>query len=689
MTQYIEDQVGFFINRQEHHKFRKDIAFSLDDIAADEALSLDRRATKAHARVMEREEVVVFPFEKIACTRVMLHIPDYPHPPARHLGRRISHMLNEPSIGGISNNAAYYGHVISAGFEGVRAEIAEQLGMRQAEPEAVDFLENQLDLLNNLENFANRIRDAALQAGNETVYKSFCSIPLHGAASFLEALQFLRFLNFALRYENPTHSPFGRFDQYMYPFFKKDRDAGMSYDEALELVSDFFICLNRDSDIYFGIQQGDNGQAMMLGGVDAQGDCAYTELSEICIRASLDLGVIDPKINLRVDKDTPLEVFRLGTQLTKKGLGFPQYSNDDIVIPALAGFGYDLEDARDYAVAGCWEFVIPNYGAEGINYEAMSFVKIVNDAMREKLAGCECFEEFMSCVEDGIDAEMREIDAAFHVTPTRCSPMNSLLSKQAINRGMDISKCAKYNNFGVHGPGIATAVDSLAVIKKYVFDEASLSPEDLIDAVDNDFTGYEDMWHTFRYDAPKMGNDDDYVDDIAVELIEIYSRVLKKYKNGHGGVYRPGTGSAMYYMWVSEDIGASPDGRRKGEPLPANYSPSLNIKLDGPLSMFRSFCKPDLKKACNGGPVTLELHDSVFRNEESIDKVAMLVRAFIGLGGHQLQLNAVNAERLRKAQASPELYRNLVVRVWGWSGYFVELSKEYQDHIITRAALGV
>ena len=145
----------------------------------------------------------------------------------------------------------------------------------------------------------------------------------------------------------------------------------------------------------------------------------------------------------------------------------------------------------------------------------------------------------------------------------------------------------------------------------------------------------------------------------------------------------------MYYMWIAEDMGASPDGRLAGEPLPANFSPSLNIKLEGPLSMFQSFCKPDLKKICNGGPVTLELHESVFRNDEAIDKVALLVRSFIQLGGHQLQLNAVNELRLRAAQADPDQYRNLVVRVWGWSGYFVELSKEYQEHIISRAALQI
>jgi formate C-acetyltransferase len=689
VTEYIKNQLDFFVNKRAHHALRKEIPFSLDDIAGDEALSLDRRATKAHERVLDNEKVVVFPNEKIAGTRIMLRIPDYPHPPAKYLGRRISHMLNEPSIGGISNNAAYYERVITAGLESVREDIKKQLAIEDRNAEEADFLENQLCLIDVLEKFGERFRDAAKKVDNETVYQSFCHIPQNGARNFLEALQFLRFLNFALRYENPTHTPFGRFDQYMYPFLKHDRDSGMSYDEASELVCDFFISLNRDSDIYFGIQQGDNGQAMVLGGVDANGNCAYNELSEICIKTSLELGVIDPKINLRVDKNTPFDVYRLGSRLTKKGLGFPQYSNDDVVIPALVSFGYEMEDACDYAVAGCWEFIIPNYGAEGINYEAMPFARLVTDTMNKHLANCESFSRFMELLEVTMDKEMKEIDNAFHHTPARCSPMNSLLSKQALQKCCDVSKCGKYANFGIHGPGIATAVDSLAVIKKYVFEEKSIAKEELIEAVSQNFEGFESLWRRLRFEAPKMGNDDDYADDIAIELMEMYARVVSKYKNGEGGVYRPGTGSAMYYMWSAQDMGASPDGRKAGEPLPANYSPSLNIKLNGPISMFKSFCKPDLKKVCNGGPVTLELHESVFRNDEAIDKVAGLVQAFVDLGGHQLQLNAVNAETLRNAQEKPEEYRNLVVRVWGWSGYFVELSREYQDHIMSRAALSV
>lgn len=162
---------------------------------------------------------------------------------------------------------------------------------------------------------------------------------------------------------------------------------------------------------------------------------------------------------------------------------------------------------------------------------------------------------------------------------------------------------------------------------------------------------------------------------------------VKELKNDRGGIIRAGTGSAMYYIFHAKELGATADGREAGVPLPVNYAPSLNIKLNGPVSLIKSFTKPDLTKTINGGPLTLEFSESVFSQTESIVKVAQLVRYFIQRGGHQLQLNTVNRERLLDAQKHPENYRNLIVRVWGWSGYFVELDKCYQDHIIRRAEL--
>ncbi len=181
-----------------------------------------------------------------------------------------------------------------------------------------------------------------------------------------------------------------------------------------------------------------------------------------------------------------------------------------------------------------------------------------------------------------------------------------------------------------------------------------------------------------------MGTDDDFADDIATKLLDSFAAAFKDKRNERGGCYRVGTGSAMFYIAHATGLGATADGRRKGEVLPANYSPSLFMKQKGPISVVKSFAKPHLKNVANGGPLTLEFDSSVFRNDESIKKLAMLVRTFIKLGGHQLQLNTIDRDKLLDAKIHPEKYPHLIVRVWGWSGYFVELDECYQDHVIRR-----
>ena len=181
-----------------------------------------------------------------------------------------------------------------------------------------------------------------------------------------------------------------------------------------------------------------------------------------------------------------------------------------------------------------------------------------------------------------------------------------------------------------------------------------------------------------------MGQNDDEVDGIATKIMDAYAKECSKHKNSRGGIIRAGTGTAMYYIWWSQDLKATADGRKASEPFSANYSPSLNINMKGVLSVISSFTKPNLINICNGGPLTLEFHDSLFRNEEGCKKVAAMVKTYIKLKGHQLQLNAVNKETLLDAQKHPENHKNLIVRVWGWSGYFNELDLVYQNHIIKR-----
>jgi formate C-acetyltransferase len=462
---------------------------------------------------------------------------------------------------------------------------------------------------------------------------------------------------------------------------RADLESGVhTEDTALDLLCDFFLSFNKDTDLYFSILRGDNGQSITLGGVDRTGAPVFNTLSRLCLLASKQLKVIDPKINIRVNKETPLEIYELGSELTAVGLGFPQYTNDDIVIPGFMKLGYSLEDARDYAIAACWEIIVPVLSADIINVGALSLAKVVDKAFHQALPTAKSFEDFYGAVKEGIFAECDAIAAGMQNLWFIPSPFYGLFFPFE-----DISKGGKYNNFGIHGTGVATAADSLAAIKKYVFEEKSISPADYIAAVDADFEGYPELLAKLRYNTPKMGNDDDFVDAIAVQLLADFADALEPKRNCRGGRFRAGTGSAMYYLWHAEQIGASPDGRRKGEGLGTNYSASLYARNQGPFSIVKSFSKPDLTRNCNGGPLTLEFHSSTFHGAEGVKKLALLVRSFVEQGGHQIQLNTVDADTLKDAQAHPEKYAQLIVRIWGWSAYFVELDKRYQDHVIARS----
>ena len=508
----------------------------------------------------------------------------------------------------------------------------------------------------------------------------------YGATGYLNAMQMFRILHFCLWASNVYHNTVGRFDQYMYPYYRADVDAGRLDEEtALKLTEEFFLSFNRDSDLYIGMQQGDNGQSMMLGGCKADGSCAVNELTYICLKASLHNRRIDPKINLRVDKNTPIELYELCTQLTRQGLGFPQYANDDVVIPALVSMGYDEADARNYTVAACWEFIIPGVAMDIPNIGAVSHAELVRNVILSELRNCDRFEDLLERVRLAEIAEADRQEPGFKPLWIEPAPYQSVLMSDPTH---DISEGANYNNYGIHGTGFATAVDQLSAVQAFVYGDGSVSKDALIEAMENNFADNVALKHKLRERAPKLGRDE-VCEELLDTLIRYFHDAWQGRTNERGGIFRTGTGSAMYYLWHARDLGATADGRCAGEMLAANFSPSLMLTDAGPLSVLQAMSRPNLNLVCNGGPMTLELHDTVFKNEEGIHKVAQLVRTYIMLGGHQLQLNAVSRETLLDAQRHPEEHQSLIVRVWGWSGHFIQLDKGYQDQIIERTSYSI
>ena len=652
---------SYIIDRK-HHQFRKDYEehSNLSTTYKELGLSPKERMTRRFELLAGLETPVFLPDEKICFIRTVKNIPDCftEDEWAEIKGKYFIHEL-----GYMSNLSPNYERVIASGLLAER-ENADEYGKR-----IIDAI---LDL-------TNRYQKKAVEEGKMELAKVLERVPAYGATSFYEALQSFRIIHYSLWLEGNYHNTVGRLDKYMYPYLKADMEKGLyTRETALEMVEDFFLSFNKDSDLYVGVQQGDNGQSLVLGGIDENGEEVFNLLSELCLEASRNILMIDPKINLRVSKKTPLRVYELGSELTKAGLGFPQYSNDDIVIEGLQKLGYEYKDACDYAMAACWEFIIPNVGGDVGNIGALSFPKMIDICLHKYLMECETFEEFLGKVKEEIQKECDAICDNIKDLWFVPSPFMNIMIDGGIYDG------AKYNNFGLHGTGVATAADSLAAISKYIYDEKRFTKEALIEAVDSDFELHSEMLPILRFEAPKMGNNEELPDDMTVQLLKMFADSLKGKKNCRGGVYRAGTGSAMYYLWHANEIGASPDGRRKGEPFGTNFSASLFAKINGPLSVIKSFTKPDFTENTNGGPLTLEFASSMFKDEESVKKVAALVKAYIDMGGHQLQLNAVNSEMLKAAQENPEAHRQLVVRIWGWSAYFVELDKEYQEHVLRR-----
>lgn len=663
MTDRITRLKSYFMAK-EHLAFRKEKPV---DSSVYRQGEFHRRTALRLDLSLQMQDIVFIPDERFVATRTVGNLPNI-------------YREGETASGAVNNICPRYDRVIAEGLE----KTIERLESCKT-PENAAYLESCILSCRAVMDFADRYATAAAEQGKEEIVKNLRNIPRKGASTFYEALQFFRFLHFALWCEGDYHIVIGRFDQWMYPYLEADLKSGLLDEEtALTLLEDFFLTFNKDTDLYPGVQLGDNGQSMMLGGYDMEGNDQYNLLSELCLKASLELRVIEPKLNMRVSKETPLERFELGSRLTAAGIGFPQYCNDDVVVKGLIELGYAPEDAVNYAVAACWEFIVPGKGMDVVNIDALSFPHCVDTVIRNTNA--ENFEEFLRQIQNEIKAQAAGLCCKHKRVRHSPAPLMSVLMDGCVEHGKDISDGGVYNNFGFHGVGLATAADSAIAVKRLVY-EGKLEMEELIHILDSNFEGYEDLRYEMIHSFPKMGNNCDEVDFLAKSFLEAFADGLQGYRNERGGIYRAGTGSAMLYYTLGESLGATPDGRKAGSFLPANYSPSLNVKLDGPFSIVQSFCKPDLSKTINGGPLTLELAATAIRGQ--IEKIALLVKSYVELGGHQLQLNVVNREHLLDAQKHPENYRNLVVRVWGWSGYFTELDQPYQDQIISRADLTV
>jgi formate C-acetyltransferase len=659
-----------------------------------DGLSWPARMARLTRRQCEAERVVIGPDERIVFTRT---VPTVPAVWSRDQLDRLTAGRTLHERGLINNICADWGMALSHGLEERRrvALVSLERAVAAGDAEAIEFLGAAIETIDAVLELTARYAGEARRMGRDDLADVLDHVPARPARTFHEALQSLRLLQAVVWLSGHHHVGLGRIDQYLWPYVAADLEAGR-LDEAgaEELLAEFYIALNRDSDCYPGIQQGDNGQTVTLGGMTPDGREGVNPLTFIALRVARDVGLIDPKINLRIGAGTDLALLELASELTRRGLGFPQYANDDVIIPALEAHGYAPEDARDYTVAACWEFIIPGRGMDVVNIGAVSFPHAADTAIRAGLEGGWSFDAILERTAAEIRGQVRERVEPFERLLWAPAPYYSVLMTDALETGRDHGSGARYRNLGIHGAAAAAAADALAAVRHHLFEIGDVSPGELLAALDTNFDGHEVLRRRLAEESPRVGLHEAAADELLRKLYDWFADACESELTAWGGIVRPGTGSAMYYLWLARGrddgplaepvVGATADGRRQGDPFGANLAPTPGTGLRGPISVLQSYAAIDYRRVCNGGPITMELSDSVFRDAESIHKVALLVRTFARLGCQQLQINALNAETLLDAKAHPEQHRDLIVRVWGWSGYFCELAPEYQDHVISR-----
>ncbi|NPV53526.1 MAG: glycyl radical protein [Firmicutes bacterium] len=538
-------------------------------------------------------------------------------------------------------------------------------------------------------------------------------VPAQPAQTFREALQALWLAHVALQCEsNASSISLGRLDQWLYPYYDSDlRSGALTRMEVLELLSCLWIKCNeiimvRSTESAKHFAGFPVNPTVTIGGQTCGGLDASNDLSLLCLEATAGVGLPQPNIAVRLHTKTPDLFLMKACEVIRLGMGLPHAYNDEVVIPALLNRGVALPDARDYAIVGCVEVSIPGktYGLHDI--ALFNMVKALELAMsggRCRLTGEEVgmktgdpyeFKSFadlekayMVQVEyfasHAIEASNVVDLAHAALAPT---PLLSCLVDGCLERGMDVTAGgARYNFSGIQGIGLANVADSLQAVKQLIFEEGKVSLREVLDALDRNFEGYDGLRETLLNCAPKFGNDDDNVDLLAARWASIFASCIERGRNPRGGRFQPGFYTVSAHVPLGEEVGATPDGRLAREPLAdGGLSPVRGRDRKGPTAVLKSLGKIDQVRASNGTLLNQKFLPSVLEGPEGLAKFAAFLRAFVALKVMQIQFNVVSAATLRDAQRNPDQYRGLVVRVAGYSAFFVDLNKVLQDDIIKR-----
>jgi formate C-acetyltransferase len=564
--------------------------------------------------------------------------------------------------------------------------------------------------------------DPVRKAELERMSATCARMPWEGASSFYEAVQTCWFMQVILQIESNGHSlSFGRFDQYMYPYYKRDVERGaITRDQALELLTNLWIKLLtvqkiRSQSHTLSSAGSPMYQNVTIGGQTTDGEDAVNELSYLVLQSVAQTRLTQPNLTVRYHASIDKRFFDECVEVMKLGFGMPAFNNDEVIIPSFINWGVDPKDAYNYSAIGCVETAIPGkwgYRCTGMSY--LNFPRLLLVAMnggvdlttgRRFTADYGHFTDMRSYDEllAAWDKTIREMCRYSVITENfidkaseRMVPdvLCSALVDDCIERGKTIKEGGAHYDF-ISGlqVGIANMADSLAAIKRLVFDEGKLTPRQLWDAILDDFQSPENrrIQGMLINDAPKYGNDDDYVDQLVVQAYDSYIDEVAKYKTTRygrgpiGGIRYAGTSSISANVGQGMGTMATPDGRNAREPLAEGCSPAHNCDRQGPTAVFKSVTKLPTEKITGGVLLNQKMTPTMLSRPENQQKLEMLIRAFFNrLHGYHVQYNIVSRETLLDAQAHPEAHKDLIVRVAGYSAFFNVLSKKTQDDIIGR-----
>ncbi|CAH6695073.1 Choline trimethylamine-lyase [Klebsiella oxytoca] len=525
---------------------------------------------------------------------------------------------------------------------------------------------------------------------------------LHRPEDFWQACQLFWYMNIILQYEsNASSISLGRFDQYMLPYYQASLNRGQDPQFLQELLESLWVKCNdivllrsTSSARYFAGFP--TGYTALLGGLTETGRSAVNILSFLSLDAYQNVRLPQPNLGVRVNELIDRPFLRKTAETIRLGTGIPQIFNDEVVIPAFLNRGVSLEDARDYSVVGCVELSIPGrtYGLHDI--AMFNLLKVMEIVMLENESNLDItWDGLINQIRDKIRYYIKLMVEGSNICDIGHRdwapvPLLSSFIEDCVQHGQDITEGgARYNFSGVQGIGIANLSDSLHALKGMVFEQKRLSFTELIAVLKANFQTPEGEKIRARLinRFEKYGNDIDEVDNISADLLRFYCKEVERYQNPRGGHFTPGSYTVSAHVPLGSVVGATPDGRLAGEQLAdGGLSPMLGQDVQGPTAVLKSVSKLDNFLLSNGTLLNVKFTPATLAGDSGLNKLADFLQAFTKLKLQHIQFNVVNADTLREAQQRPQDFAGLVVRVAGYSAFFVELSQEIQDDIIRRTA---